>query len=276
MDADVALNAGSIKREKSLPIHDLHTRLRLRDAVVTLDPLRFGVAGGTLDGTVKLDGSQVPIRASTALKVRKVAIGKLFPAAELDQASIGQVNGNVDLKGRGESVAAILGSADGQITMLVDGGEISKLMLETASLHLLEILQLKITGDSPIRIRCGLADFDVKKGVMRANTLLLDTDITRIQASGHLDMGSETMDLVVVPKTKKMSLLSLRTPIHVQGSFAHPQVSLDKGKLAMRGLGAVALGAVNPLLALIPLVDSGSGKDSECGRLLDEARAASR
>jgi AsmA protein len=34
--------------------------------------------------------------------------------------------------------------------------------------------------------------------------------------------------------------------------------------MAARALGAVALGVINPLLALIPLIDAGPGKDSDC------------
>ena len=44
----------------------------------------------------------------------------------------------------------------------------------------------------------------------------------------------------------------------------------------MRALGALALGFVNPLLALIPLIDAGPGKDSDCGQLVRDARALPR
>lgn len=274
MDADVNLTVASIKREHSLPIGALHTRLQLRDAVLTLDPLRLGVAGGTVAGSIKLDGSAQPIKAAADLNARKIQLSRLFPAVDLgNNTSIGQINGDVDLSGRGDSVAAMLGSADGRLAMVVDGGEISKLMMETVSLHLLEMLELKITGDEAVRIRCGIADFGVKRGVMHADTLLLDTNIVRVNASGEIDLGAEKLDLVVVPKSKKLSLVALRTPIHVEGSFADPQLSLDKGKLAMSALGAVALGAINPLLALMPLIDAGPGKDSDCGRLVEEAAA---
>ena len=166
----------------------------------------------------------------------------------------------------------MLGSANGHVAMLVDGGEISKLMMETVSLHLLEMLQLKIAGDEAIKLHCGIADFEVKKGVMQASTVLLDTAISRINATGDIDLGEEALDLTLTAKTKKLSLVALRTPIRVTGSFSTPNVEIDKGKLAVRGLGAIALGVVNPLLALLPLVDTGSGKDSDCGRLLNEAK----
>ena len=166
----------------------------------------------------------------------------------------------------------MLGSADGKLAMVINEGEISKLMMESVGLHLLEILQLKISGDKPIRIRCGVADFDVKQGVMQSNILVFDTDITRIGGSGSIDLGKEQLDLTLTPKSRKLSLVSLRTPIHVQGSFVDPQVSLDKTALAARGLGALALGLVNPLLALLPLIETGPGLDSECGQMIREAQ----
>lgn len=276
MNADVRLRARSIKRADALPISDLNTHLKLRDAVLTLDPLAFGVAGGTFAGTVTLDGSRAPIRAKANLDARKISLVRLFPTAKLDNTSFGQINGRVRLQGRGDTVADMLGTADGQVGLVVDGGQISKLMMETVSLHLLEMLQLKLTGDESVRIRCGIADFGVKQGVMNANALVLDTDIVRIDGQGRIELDEEQFALTIEPKPKKLSLVALRTPIHVEGSFVDPRVSLDKGKLALRGLGAVALGAVNPALALMPLIDTGSGKDSDCSRLIAEARPRSR
>ncbi|MBW8364006.1 MAG: AsmA family protein [Rhizobium sp.] len=276
MDADVTLRAGSIDRPEALPLHRLSTHLQLRDGRLRLDPLQFDVAGGTLVGAVTLDGRVSPIRAAAKLKVRKLQLAQLFPTLDRSRASMGEFNGNIDLKGQGDTVAAMLGSADGRVSLLIDGGEVSKMMMETVSLHLLEILQLKLAGDEPVRIRCGIADFGVKQGVMQPDILVLDTDVSRIDGSGRIDLGQERLDLTMVPKSRKLSLVALRTPIHVQGSFAHPQASLDKGRLAMRGLGALALGAVNPVLALLPLIEAGRSVESECRRLIGEARTPGR
>jgi len=137
------------------------------------------------------------------------------------------------------------------------------------------MLQLKLTGDRPVRIRCGIADFGVADGVMLPDILVLDTDVTRIDAGGRIDLGQEKLDLTVVPKTRQLSLLALRTPIHVQGSFAHPKAGLDKGRLALRGLGAVALGVVNPALALIPLIDPGRGAETgECRKMIEDVKGS--
>jgi uncharacterized protein involved in outer membrane biogenesis len=276
MDADVTLNARSIVGRNALPIGNLSARLRLEAAVLRVDPLEFEVAGGTLAGAVKLDGRQAPIRAAADLKARKWSIGRLFPTLDLDSTSIGQITGDIELAGTGDTVAAMLGSADGELVMVVDGGIISRLMMETVSLHLLEMLQLKLTGDEVIRIRCGVADFGVKDGVMDARALVFDTDIVRIDGSGEIDLEAERPDLKIVPKSKKVSLVALRTPIHVRGSFADPEVDLDKGKLVLRGLGAVALGVINPALALVPLIEANTADDSECRKLIAQAQATTQ
>jgi len=62
----------------------------------------------------------------------------------------------------------------------------------------------------------------------------------------------------------------------VRGSFARPVIEVDKGRLTARALAVIALGMVNPVLALIPLIDAGPGSDSDCGELVRAARALPR
>jgi len=272
VDADVRIEAKRIQRARALPIENLVTRVRMNDSVLTLDPLKFGVAGGTLAGAITLNGQHDPIQAGLNIHARKLLLNQLFPTIKLSKTSIGQINGDFDLRGTGSAVGQMLASADGKVVLLIDGGEISKLMMETIGLHLWEILQLKITGDKVIKLNCALADFDVKKGVMQTRTMLLDTQITTITGSGDINLAQETLNLDLTPHTKVISPLALRSPIYIRGKFAKPQVSVDKTRLALRGAGAIALGVINPFLAIIPLVDTGPGKNSECGRLIHAAQ----
>ena len=273
VDAEVTLKAKNIRHAKALPIEDLVAHLSLRDSVLTLDPLDFGVAGGHLDAVISLDGRKDPIQAHARVRARKLLVAKLFPTVELSKSSIGQVNGEFDLAGTGNSVGRMLASSNGKLGLVVAGGEISKLMMEQAGLHLWEILELKVTGDRLVKLRCAVADFDVKEGAMRTDALIFDTEITTIVGTGSIDLGQEKLDLTLNQKTKNTSPLALRSPIYIRGSFARPDVSVDKGRVAARALGALALGIVNPFLALIPLIDAGPGKDSDCGQLVREGRA---
>jgi AsmA protein len=133
---------------------------------------------------------------------------------------------------------------------------------------------LTLTGDKQVKLRCVVADFDVKRGVMQTNALVVDTEVTTLFGSGSIDLAHEQLDLVLNPRTKTTSPLALRSPIQVRGSFAKPQVGVDKGRVALRAAGAALLGALNPFLALIPLIDTGPGKDSDCGQLVRDAKTA--
>ena len=273
VNAEVTLHARTFRHARTLPLENLVTHLSLRDSVLTLDPLDFGLADGLLKVTISLDGRRAPIQAHTRIKARKIQIARLFPTIKLNQNSIGQINGVLELKGRGNSVRSMLASADGKVGLAVARGEISQLMLEKAGIHLWEMLQLKVSGDKLVKLRCGVADFDVKQGVMQANALVVDTEVTTLFGTGSIDLGQEKLDLTFRQKTKNTSPLSLRSPIHISGSFARPEVNVDKAQMTARALGAIALGMLNPVLALIPLIDTGPGSDSDCAQLVRDARA---
>jgi AsmA protein len=272
VDAEVSLRAKTLRRAKALPLENFVAHLSLRDSVLTLDPLNFGLAGGQLSAVIALDGRKEPIQAHAKIKVRKVLLAKLFPTVALSQVSVGQLNGEFDLTGHGDSVARMLASANGQAGMVVLGGEVSKLMMEKAGLHLWEILQLSVTGDRQVKLRCAVADFDVKNGKAQADALIFDTQVTTLIGTGSIDLAQERLDLTLNQKTKNTSPLALRSPIYIRGSFAKPEVGVDKGRVAVRALGAIALGVVSPLLAMIPLIDAGPGKDSDCGQLVHDAK----
>ena len=276
VDAEVTLNAKTLRRAKELPLENLVVHLSLRDSVLTLDPLNFGVAGGHLDAVISLDGREDPIKGRAQVKARKLLMARLFPSVALNHTSIGQINGEFDLVGRGNSVGRMLANADGKLGLVVANGEISKMMMEKAGLHLWEMLVLKVTGDKLVKLRCGVADFSVKGGIMHADALIFDTEVTTIVGTGSVDLKQETLDLTLNQKTKNTSPVALRSPIYIRGSFARPDVAVDKGRMAVRAIGAFALGLASPVLALIPLIDAGPGQDSDCRQLVSDARALPR
>ena len=273
LDAEVKFTAKSLARAKALPLEDLVLNLSLRDSVLTLDPLDFGLAAGKLTTKITLDGRRQPIQGHAKVRATGVQLSKLFPTIDLSKSSIGQINGEFDLSGTGNSVGSMLASSNGKLGLVVAGGQISKLLMEKVGLHLWEILSLKLTGDKLIQLRCAVADFDVKKGVMQANGLVFDTEVTTLIGTGSIDLANEQLDLTLNPRTKNTSPLALRSPIHVRGSFAKPKAEVDKASVAVRAGGAVALGVLNPLLALIPLIDAGPGKDSDCAELVRDAKS---
>lgn len=276
IDADVRYAADKIVREKTLPISKLSAHLIMKDGVITLAPLDFGVAGGTLRSTIRLDGSGKAgntIAATAKVQARHIQIKQLFPTIEQMQATVGQVNGDAQLSATGTSVAALLGSSNGEVKALVNQGTISKMLLEMMGLNVGNIIVTKLFGDKPVELNCLAADFDVKKGVMQSQVFVVDTKEAIIRVDGTVNLGNEALDLTIHPETKALRLFTLRSPLYVRGPFSKPDVAVDKGVLALKAGGAAALAAIAaPVAALIPLINTGPGEDSDCGRLVALAK----
>lgn len=277
IDADVKYAADKIVREKTLPISKLSAHLIMKDGVITLAPLDFGVAGGTLRSTIRLDGSGAAgntIAATAKVSARHIQIKQLFPTIEQMQATVGQVNGDAQLSATGTSVASLLGTSNGEVKALVNQGTISKMLLEMAGLNVGNMVLTKLFGDKPVELNCLAADFDVKKGVMQSQVFVVDTKEAIINVSGNVNLGNEGMDLTVKPETKALRLFTLRAPLYVRGTFSDPDVSVDKKTLALKAGGAAALATIAaPVAALLPLINTGPGENSDCAKLVALANA---
>jgi uncharacterized protein involved in outer membrane biogenesis len=133
------------------------------------------------------------------------------------------------------------------------------------------VLALLATGDKEIPLNCGAAVFDVKNGQGHSSLFVIDTAKTQVVGSGQFDLAHETFSLHVEPKPKEPGLLSLRTPVDLKGTFSHAEVSIEKKPIVARAGAAVALAVINPFAALIPLIETGPGKDTPCAQVLQEA-----
>ena len=277
IDADVRIQAGSIKRPKQLPLEHLNTRVVMRDKVLTLEPFEFGIAGGRIAGTIKMDGQKEPIAGDLALRVKDLELPKFFPTIKEGQDSIGDINGLIELTGRGDTVAELLGASNGKVGVYVDGGKISKFMMELVAMDVWGAARVKLGGDkSNVDIRCAIGDFAVKDGLMTTNAFVFDTQVVNVEGTGSVNLKSEQMDLTLNPHPKDRSVASLNSPLYIRGTFGEPKVAPDWKMVGVRGVGAVAMGLLSPFLAVLPLLQEGKDKDSPCQALIAEATKSAK
>ncbi|MES1163923.1 MAG: AsmA-like C-terminal region-containing protein, partial [Rhizobacter sp.] len=258
------------------PLKPLRTHLVLADGVLTLRELDARTGQGQLGGTVQLDGRDAQALWTADLHWSGVQLESWVHQKRADNAppyATGRLNGQARVAGQGKSTAAILGSLRGGVRMQLVNGTISHLAVEAAGLDIAQGLGVLIKGDDALPIQCNVVDLVADQGVLRPRVLVLDTRDSTLWVDGSLSLATEAMDLRVVVTPKDFSPLALRTPVHVRGSFADPSVSLEKSKLGARLGAAAALAFLNPLAALIPLVDVGSSDDAKRGG--DDCRALS-
>lgn len=270
MDANVLIDVAEVDLDTAWlqPLRPARAHLQLAGGVLTLRELDARTAQGRLRGDVTLDG-----RAATALwtadlrwsAVRLEQWIRQTRAAGAPPYVTGRLNGRAQVRGQGRSTAEILASLSGTLRSELREGTVSHLAIEAAGLDLAQALGVLIKGDDSLPVYCAVADLAVDKGVLRPRVMVLDTRDSTVWVDGSLSLASETLDLrgIVVPKD--FSPLALRTPLNVRGSFADPQVSLQAGPLAGKLAASALLALVNPLAALLPLIDLGDGDNAGQG-----------
>ncbi|WP_119458419.1 AsmA family protein [Rhodospirillaceae bacterium SYSU D60014] len=272
MDMEVSFSGEEVLAP-GLPLDDLQTKLNLEDGRLVLDPLSFGIASGTVDGRLILNGRQAVSSVRADLRISQLNLQEFFKESEFANDMGGTFGGHIDLTGEGNSFAEILGSSDGSLAIVMGGGKFSNLLLEVAGIDVAEALGFVLTEDQPVAARCVVADFHVRDGLMRTKTAVIDTTDTNITVEGAIDLGTEAMELGMEAHPKDPSLLSARSPVNITGTFASPEFGVDPGPLVARGAAAAALGVLlTPLAALLPMVELGLGEDSPCYQLIHQAQ----
>lgn len=274
IDAEVDYAAASLEAPSALPVENMKFSFRLNDGVAKLVPLEFGFAGGRIVGDITLDARQPTLASVVNVDFRGIQVGKLFPTMPKAVQGVGEIGAQVRLKGKGNSIADAAANATGTLDAAMDQGRISNLLDAIAGLNGGKVISLLISGDKEIGINCGGVSFDVQDGIGRSDLFVIDTEQTRIDGTGTFSLKDEKFDVTVSPKPKKPGILSLRTPVHLYGTFRDPDFGLDKGKLMLRAGATAALAAINPLAALVPLLEPGSGKDTDCGAVLANVKGA--
>ena len=257
-----------------LPLDDLRANVNLKDGVLTFEPLDFGIAGGHVVSTLMLDARQDVIRTRGDVIASDVELKQIVPKLAPPNGSAGKLSGHARLNGTGNSVADMLGSSSGEIALVSEGGDASALAIVLTNLDLARAVPLLLGGDSNSPIRCVVGDFVADNGKLTTRTLVVDTAAEKILGQGSIDLDRELYDLQLKAQSKKPSMLALRGPILVDGSFKSPNIHPAGGPIAARVGASVALGVLaTPFAALAPVVDVGGATDADCPALVQEAQA---
>ncbi|CAN7309407.1 AsmA family protein [Paraburkholderia sp. DD10] len=274
IDADVKFSGRRIIKNVDLPITDLYTHIVMTNGVLSLEPLKFGVAGGSLASDIHLDGSAMPLKGRVSTSARHLKLKQLLPNFKTMQNALGEINGDAALTATGNSPAALAATSNGEVKALVTDGTVSRLLMEAAGLNVANVVYEKLFGNRDVKINCAAADFVATNGVLDSRVFALDTGDAVIDIDGKVNLRDESMDLGVHPHTKGFRVFSLRSPLYVKGTFKDPHVGVNPAALALRGGAAVGLGLVNPFAALIPLLAPSNNKPLPCARLLAQVRQA--
>ncbi|HET6469813.1 MAG TPA: AsmA family protein [Geminicoccaceae bacterium] len=244
LDAAIRFRAAAV----GLPgaaLEELDLTLALQDGVLTVAPLRAALGRARPEGRLVLDAAADPPALALALDAQGVDVAPLLAGTGIGGMVEGAADITLDVAGRGGSPAAIMASLAGRADLLMTDGRLrGRLVRQAAGLGQLAGALLARDAGDWTRLNCVAARFAIRDGVAEAEALLLDTDFSTALGQGRIDLGRETLDLVVAPRPKGVRL-AVGVPVRIRGTLAAPRFGLDEGGAAaglIAGLAGALLG----------------------------------
>jgi hypothetical protein len=267
-DATVELNAQTVVRGP-VALENVRLKLTLTNGKLAVAPFAADLAGGSVEAVVDLDaGGDVPA-VGTKLTARQVEAGALLRTLGISEVlSGGRLDLDVDVRGGGESVRAIMAGLDGTASLQMGAGRIDDGFVELLLADLVKLISFGGAGDNST-INCLVGGFDIENGLAVSRGLVLDTPGAAIVGSGRIHLDSEKLDLHFQPKAKQTNLVNLAIPVNVGGTLASPRVTPDPvGTVTGVVGGAVgfATGGVAGVLGALTGSGgaSGGGEENPC------------
>ncbi len=274
-DVKIKLSAKRLVLPNGLAFTELDAALSLKAGKLVLKPFSTGFSGGTLAGSVSLDAGKKAPPLAVKLSASGIDYGGLLKTLEVTDGITGSLDAELDLRGAGASLRAIVAGLGGRIEVTGGEGSISNDLVQAAGAGLAQMLSGWTESGSDLRLNCIVVRLPVTGGVASGEVILLDTSAATVGGAGEIDLRDETLDLKITPQAKQTSLLSLAVPFLIQGTLAEPTAIPDPVGPAV-GVAKIAGLFINPLAAgALIIVDSESSDQNPCVAALEQPAPAS-
>jgi AsmA protein len=219
-DGEIALSADAITLG-DLKAGPTRTVLRNDNSRMVFDLQDMAAYGGKIAGEFVMN-NRSGLSVGGKLQAQGVQMRDLLEDAAGVTRFTGEGDAALSFLGSGQSVAAIMRSLSGSGTLTMGRGTIAGIDLDA----LLGSVDAK--GGSTV-FDSVEASFDIAKGVLRNNDLLMLLPNFNATGEGRVDLGARTIDYTVTPKALRVNASrgGLAVPVRITGPWADPKVKAD-------------------------------------------------
>jgi uncharacterized protein involved in outer membrane biogenesis len=265
LDAKLSLQVDRLQLSEKLDLKDLDLGFDLQAGRLIVDPMKAGLAEGSLVGRAEVRGDQQPAEIVSKFEGKDIKFGQLARDTGVDDSLSGELDLAFDLKGRGDSPHAIASTLDGRAEVFSEGGEIQSRTLKIFAVGLGSILGPLFGGKSDAKVNCMVARFDLKQGVAKSRALLFDSEVVTLAGEGKVDLRDEKLKLHFSTATRSLSLASLAVPFTVGGTLKAPKITANPIAAATGAAKTVAEGAANTAKSIVGTLERLVGKEGSGG-----------
>ncbi len=222
LDAELSFTARRLHAAGFPALQSGRLDAALADGHLTVSAFDIGIAQGHLTGRASADLHGSPVSAAADVTASGIRVEQFTRDAAGKSRVTGALHGRASLKAQGDSAATLRSGVSGRVSASLVGGTISSLLDAEMGLQGGRILRGLVAGAEPIAIRCGAATLDFERGAGSIRSLALETERTRTTGTGAIDVGRETIDVVLTPEAKQPGLFILDRSIRLHGPLRRP------------------------------------------------------
>lgn len=257
---------------------NLEGRAELSNGELVIDELKGHVADGVFTAKLELDVTEEQAQAGGELSLQQAKLERLLPLAADGRVSGGAFDFGLRLTGSGNSMRALMASADGMFTLDVGPAVFNNDMVNLAETDLLWSFVTRLNPlaeqDPLTRIGCAAVRFPIVDGLAsNAIGIGLLTQNLSVLGGGTINLATERIDIGARPKPREgigLSISSLADFVRLGGTLKHPRAITDNAGIATAGAKVGAAFATMGLSVVAEgLYDRATASDDVCAVVRD-------
>jgi len=246
---------------KNARVQDIDLKIRGRNGVLNLDPLKMRLYEGTVKSKATLDVRRNTPATKVTLQMNRVEVRPLLKDLQNKDFLEGNTRAQLALAMRGDSAEKIKQTLSGKGEFSINDGAIVGVDLASMARNVKSAFGLEVKGGE--RPRTDFAElnapFTLTNGLFETPNTTLVNPFLRLAAKGKADLVNETLDFRVKPKFVstmegqggKTPQSGVAVPVIVTGTFSSPKFRPDLESLMKESLkkelpGAVGLDEILP------------------------------
>lgn len=276
-DARLKFNARAFLLPR-LAINDLTFNMVLDEGHLMVERLEATIGGGTLDAQIDLNVQGKDAMLQAELQINQLDLDRMLKKLGLEDVAEGEVDIQVDVKSRGNSVSAIMAGLNGKFSFIIGQGQIYNKYIHILgsifSQTLPRLLNPFLEATEYTQTNCIVSGFAVKDGLARSTALMFDSEDMTVLSKGEVNFTSEELNFSIKPVPKEgarkkkikrsISLSTLAKQFRLSGTLADPSIEVDTRRASKtfgKGVGAALVG---PAAVIAVLFTSKTGEKAPC------------
>lgn len=204
---------------------------RLEQGSFHLDAFDIDVAGGSIETSASLTPQQRSIHGTLKLKIERFDYGILARrvAPESDMSGLFAIE--VELASTAPDALHLMEHASGRFDAAVFPETLEAGVIDLWAVNLVSAVLPAIDSSEESKVNCFVALLDMKDGVMRQHTLMVDTSRLTVNGAAKIDFRKRWVEIELAPTPKRPEFFSAATPIQVEGSFEDFDIGVAPGQI---------------------------------------------